>query len=336
LAKQLVMAAKFAGADAVKFQTFTAENLVTDKAQLANYQKKSQGESNNQLSMLKKLELSPDDFVELIKFAREQQIIFLTTPHTADVIDYLSPHVAAYKISSSDFTNILLHNKLMATGKPLILSCGMTVSHEVDTIINRFNQAQYGQLALLQCTSSYPCPNSEVNLNIIDTFNQKFGDITIGFSDHTTSSEAGVAAIAKGAKIIEKHFTLSQKQAGPDHQASLEPDDLAEYINSIRQTEKMLGSADKRLTQSEVRTAAVGRKSLVAAHDLPAGKVIVETDLEAKRPAGGLDPLELNKILNKQLKFSVAKDEQINFDMFDKLELTTYNYPLPPGKESHL
>jgi len=354
-AKKLVLAAKFAGADAVKFQTFTPENLVTKQAKMAEYQKAAQnnggekpdfssawelsptnlgawpknldpvyGAVTNQLDMLKKLALSADQFIELIQFTRSQNIIFLTTPHTPDVIDYLDPHVSAYKLSSSDFTNILLHDLLMATGKPLILSSGMTTQTEVDLVMARFQKLKYDQIALLQCTSNYPCAANEVNLNVIDWYKKTYQGLIIGFSDHTTTIAAGVAAIAKGAKVIEKHFTLNRNLPGPDHQASLEPDELAEYVSVIRQTEQMLGSDQKQFTASEIKTAAVGRKSLVVAMDLPVGTILTKQNLLAKRPAGGIDPLEIETVLGRRLKLNMAKDDQILLEHLD--DLTDFHY----------
>lgn len=312
LAKRLVNVAKKSGADAVKFQTFKAEDLVRKKAKMADYQKKNARQKENQLKMLEKLELSERDFRELKKYCDKKKIIFLSTPHTEDAIDFLEPLVPAYKIGSGDLTNLLFLEKVAGKRKPIILSTGMATLEEVREAVNTIKKAGNNKIILLHCTTNYPCLLEEVNLKAMETLKKEF-NLPVGYSDHTLGIMVPIIAVALGARILEKHFTLNKNLPGPDHKASLVPTELKEMVKSIRDVEKALGSDIKKPTKSEEKIKKVIRKSIVAIIDIKKLDKIKENMLIIKRPGTGIKPKYFYKIIGKIAKKDIKKDNLIKF-----------------------
>jgi len=310
LAKELVDAAKAAGADAVKFQTFKAEDVVTGKAQMAAYQQKNLKIRKSQLEMLRDYELDYSDFRKLKKYCDEKNIIFLSTPHSEEAADFLEPLVPAYKIGSGDITNIPFLEKVAKKGKPMIVGTGMSTLGEVKEALNAIYRMGNKQVVMLHCTTSYPCLLEEVNLKAMVTM-QKELDCLIGYSDHTLGLTVPIMAAALGAVVIEKHFTLDKSLPGPDHKASLEPDELKSMVQAIREVEKALGSSIKRPTKNEKKTRLAVRKSIVAKTDLEIGTKINMENVAIKRPGTGLRPVNLKKILGKKVKRYLKKDAMI-------------------------
>jgi len=312
LAKKLIDIAKKAGADAIKFQTFRAENVVIKNAKIAEYQRKNLGKKESQFLMLKKFELNYKDFKRLKKYCDKKRIIFLSTPHSEDVIDFLEPLVPAYKIASSDLTNLLFLKKIARKKKPMILSTGMATLGEVKEAINAIKKSGNNKIILLHCTSNYPCPPEETNLRAILTLKKDFR-LLVGYSDHTLGVIVPMLAVAIGAVIIEKHFTLNRNLFGPDHKASLEPNELKEMVNLIRKTEKILGSNIKKPTLSEKKVRKIVRKSIVAKVDILKGTKIREDMLIIKRPGTGIKPKYFEKIIGRKSKKNISKDSLIKF-----------------------
>jgi N-acetylneuraminate synthase len=289
-ALQLVDAAAGAGADAVKFQTFCAESLVTPDAPKAAYQNRNHPEGSTQLGMLRQLELSRDDHVRLVARCRERGMTFMSTPfdeRSADLLESLD--VPVYKIPSGEITNLPLLAYVAAKGKPLIVSTGMSTLGEVEAAVEAVTCSGGTPPVLLHCVSNYPAEPAEVNLRAMQTLATAFG-VPVGYSDHTLGLAIGTAAVALGACVLEKHFTLARSLPGPDHRASLEPGELAGLIRAVRDVEAALGDGRKIPTAGEADTAAVARKSLVAACDISAGTVLTDALLAARRPGTGLPP----------------------------------------------
>ncbi len=298
VALQLVDAAVEAHADAVKFQTFKAIRLVTSTAPKAAYQQRNTGDGGNQLDMLRRLELSPDDHQRLIDHCAQRGIRFLSTPFDHDSVDLLDElGVQAFKVSSGDLTNLPLLEHLARKRKPIILSTGMATLGEVEQAVHTL-EATEAAFALLHCVSNYPAEHNETNLRAMLTMQAAFG-VPVGYSDHTLGNEVCFAAVALGARIIEKHFTLDRNLPGPDHAASAEPNELCHLLQGIRRIELALGDGRKVPTPSELKTAEVARKSLVAACDIPAGAVFTEDLIAIKRPGTGLPPAMRSYILSR-------------------------------------
>lgn len=310
LAEELVDVAKEAGVDAVKFQTFTSKNLVTRSADMAEYQKKNIGKTESQFHMLKKLELPFSDFIELKKHCDEKGIMFLSTPHTDDAIDFLEPLVPAYKIASGDLTNIPFLENIAKKRKPIILSTGMGTLNEIKEAVDAIKKKGNKNIILLHCTTNYPCPLEQANLRAIQTLQKAF-PYPIGYSDHTEGMLIPVMATTLGARVIEKHFTLSKSLAGPDHKASLEPRELKEMVRAIRGAEKALGSHMKKPSAAEKRIAKIARKSIIARRDIHKGEVIKKEMLILKRPGTGMLPKYLPRIIRKRAKRDIPKDSLI-------------------------
>lgn len=313
LAERLVDAAIEAGADAVKFQTFTAERLVTPKAPKADYQAAVTDAAESQVAMLRKLELSREAHVRLFEYAGRRGITFLSTPfdeQSADLLDELG--VPLFKIASGEITNLLLLEHVARKRKPMIVSTGMSTLEEVGEAVRVIHKAGCHALALLHCTSNYPADPAESNLNAMITMRQAF-DLPVGYSDHTPGIEVAVAAVALGASVLEKHLTLSLEMPGPDHRASLEPGDFAAMVRAVRSVETALGDGVKRPMESERNTRAIARRSLVAATDLPAGTVLQAHHLAARRPGLGLPPGELARLVGRRLTKSLQADDMINW-----------------------
>ena len=314
LAKKLINVAKDAGADAVKFQTFKAKDVVTQNAEKAEYQKETTGEGS-QYEMIKKLELTEEDFMELADYAKEKDILFLSSPFDKKSVDLLDEiTVPAYKIASGEITNFPLLKHIAKKGKPIILSTGMATLGEVEEALNVIRSEGVEDVILLHCVSNYPARIEDVNLRAMETLKQAF-KIPVGFSDHTVGITASIAAVALGACVIEKHFTLDRKLLGPDHKASLEPNELKEMVKTIRDLEKALGDGIKRPTKDEVEIKRVARRSIVAKEDMSKGIIITEDMLDVKRPGTGIPPKYMEMIVGRKAKENIKKDEIIAMGM---------------------
>jgi len=316
LAKRLIDAAKNAGADAVKFQTFRAKELAVPEAATASYQRKH-SKTVSQYAMLKKLELADKEFAALSAYAKRKGILFLSTPFDDQSADYLHKlGIKLFKISSGDLNNLPFLSRIAKFGKPIILSTGMSNLPEIKEAVKTIFGAGNKKLTLLHCTSSYPARLEEVNLKAIGLLKRSFG-LPVGYSDHTKGLEVAVAATALGAVVIEKHFTLDSTMKGPDHCMSLEPDELKEMARMIRNVETALGIEAKRLQASEREIRLVARKSIVAACDIPKGAKIVVDMLTIKRPGTGISPNQLNKLIGKRARTDMKKDELLNWENLD-------------------
>jgi len=308
---QCIDAAAACGADAVKFQTFKSEKLVTRQAQKASYQNKNTDLAESQLDMLKKLELRFEDFITLKKYCAEKEIDFMSTPFDDESAAFLhSIEVDAFKIGSGDMNNIPFLQNINQYGRPVLLSTGMS---ELDEIREPLEALENCPVILLHCTSDYPAPIEDVNLRAILTMKQTYGKIT-GYSDHTEGIEITAAAAALGARVIEKHFTLDRNLPGPDHKASLEPHQFAELVKVVRSIEQALGDGIKRCMPSEMNTKAVARKSLVLSKDKKAGEVLVEADISVKRPGIGIEPKFYKEFIGKTLKRNGTQDDLLTWD----------------------
>jgi N,N'-diacetyllegionaminate synthase len=311
LARKLVDAAADAGADAVKFQTFSAERLVTPDAPQADYQRRNMGKVESQFDMLKRLELSEDAHRDLISYCQERNIVFLSTPFEAESADFLeSLDVPGFKIPSGEITNLPFLSHVARKQRPIILSTGMSTLDEVREAVDCIRAAENDQLALLHCVSNYPAAPDDVNLRAMETMINTF-DCLVGYSDHTEGIEIAFAAVALGACIIEKHFTLDRNLPGPDHKASLEPGELAAMVAGIRRVASALGDGVKQPTPSEAATAAVARKSIVAAHDIAVGTVLEEQMLAVRRPGSGISPSRWYDIIGCRTKVTLHAGERL-------------------------
>jgi N-acetylneuraminate synthase/N,N'-diacetyllegionaminate synthase len=314
IAKKLVDVAVSAGADAVKFQTAKAEDVVIGSVQIADYAKKNIGKNITQLAMIKKFELPYEDFIILKDYCTKKGIIFLSTPHSIDAIDFLDDLVPAFKIGSGDITNIPALKHAAKKGKPILLGTGMSTLQEVKDAISAIKTQNNNQIIALHCTTNYPCPLEEVNLRAMIKM-QKQLDCLVGYSDHTLGILVPIMAVSLGAVVIEKHFTLNRNSYGPDHKASLTPDELKTMIREIRSVETALGSSDKKPTSSEKKIMQLVRKSIVAKKDIKKGATLTKDILSIKRPGNGLPPNQFEKIIGKKTKKAMKKDEIFQVDM---------------------
>lgn len=310
---RLVDAAKACGADAIKFQMFKAELLASARAEKARYQQGTASPGSSQLEMLRALELNAGIFADLAGYAAAQGLMFLATPFDDESLGELnSLNPLAIKIGSGDVTNLPFLKRAAALGRPLVISTGMSTLSEVGDAVEAIESTGNRHLVLLQCTSAYPTPSDQVNLLGMRTLADAFG-YPVGFSDHTTGTTAGIAAVALGARVIEKHLTLDRTMAGPDHSASLDPASLANFVQQLRETERILGSARKTPSAVEMENRRLGRKGLVAARRLPAGAVLTSDMIAAKRPADGLPPSAAADLVGKVTLRTLEKDEPIHF-----------------------
>ena len=317
MALQLVDAALEAGADAVKFQTFHTEQVISPVAPKAHYQIETTGGEGSQLEMVKKLELSAEEFTTLYEYCVQKRILFLSTPFDFESVDLLDRlGMAAFKIPSGEITNLPFLEYVAKKEKPLIVSTGMATLEEVDTAVACLQQNGAQEYALLHCVSSYPALPREANLRAMLTMQAAF-NVPVGFSDHTLGIDISLAAVALGASILEKHFTLDPTLPGPDHRSSLSPGELNRMISGIRTVEAALGDGIKRPTPLEMNTRDVARRSLTAAHPLSAGNEIAPADIAIRRPGTGLPPAMLTEILGRHLRVDVPDGALISLDMFD-------------------
>lgn len=315
MAKQLVDKAVEAGVGYIKFQTFKAANLVTKSACQAEYQKKNIGGSDDsQYNMLKKLELSPNDHEILVNYCRERNIKFFSTAFDFDSIEYLhSLGLGLWKIPSGEVTNYPFLKRIAAYNEKTILSTGMCDMEDVRAAVSALykNGLSKENLILLHCNTEYPTPFEDVNLKAMDALRKEFG-VEVGYSDHTKGIEVPIAAVALGATVIEKHFTLDRNMEGPDHKASLEPDELKAMVNAIRNIEKAIsGDGTKHVSNSERKNIAIARKSIMAACSIKKGEVFTEDNLTVKRPGNGISPMRWEEVLGTKAVRDFAEDELI-------------------------
>jgi len=316
IAKKLVDAAVAAGVDAIKFQTFKAEGVVTEDASIASYARKNLGKNLTQLKMIKRYELTYGEFKSLKKYCDQKKVMFLSTPHSFDAIDFLEDLVPAYKFGSGDLTNIPALQYAAKKHKPMLLGTGMATLREVRAAIRMIHAVGNNQIIALHCTTNYPCPPEEVNLRAMLTM-QNTLNCLVGYSDHTLGITVSMMAATLGAAVIEKHFTLDKTLSGPDHKASLEPHELKQMVIAIRNVETILGSYEKKPTRAEQDIMNLIRKSIVAEKNMKKGTIIRGNMLGVKRPGTGLAPASVEKILGKKTKQAIKKDELIRLHMVE-------------------
>lgn len=311
IAKKMVDAAAAAGADAVKFQTFQAQNLVCKSAKKAEYQLETTEQSETQYQMLKKLELTEEMHRELISYCNAKGIQFLSTPFDVDSVELLERYqLPIMKIPSGEITNYPYLKKIGSTKKKVILSTGMSTLDEVKSAVKVLQDNGTTDIVLLHCNTEYPTPMSDVNLRAMVTL-QKELEFNVGYSDHTNGIEAAIAAVALGACVIEKHFTLDRTMEGPDHKASLEPGELKAMIAAVRNVERALGDGEKRPSDSEKKNIAIVRKSIVAKRDIAIGETLSEENITTKRPGTGISPMEWENVIGKTATRNYKMDELI-------------------------
>ena len=324
LAKKLVAAAKECGVDAVKFQTFNSEALISKHAPKAEYQKVTTSADESQLEMTRKLELSRKDFLELRAYAENLNLSTFSTPFDLGSIDFLIDcGQAIWKIPSGEITNLPYLEKIGAIqcrNKRVILSTGMATIEEIKTAVDILNKAgtKNEQIILLHCNTEYPTSDQDVNLSAIDDLKRHFSDIKIGFSDHSVGSIAAIAAAAKGICMIEKHFTLDKDLFGPDHKASATPDELKAICEGVRKVQMMLGCGEKIVTESEKKNKIIARKSIVAACEIKKGDIFTEQNITCKRPGNGISPMNWYKLLGKSAERDFCYDELIEHSDFNR------------------
>ena len=314
LAKRLIDVAVESGADAVKFQTFKADKLVSKAAQKADYQKQTTSTDESQYDMIKKLELDENAHRVLISYCKDKEIMFLSTPFDHDSIDLLNSfQMAIFKIPSGEITNLPYLRHIGRLGKEVILSTGMANLGEVQDALEALIKAGTSKekITVLHATTEYPCPINEVNLGAMQTIKAAFG-VKVGYSDHTQGIEVPIAAAAVGACVIEKHFTLDRTMEGPDHKASLEPDELKAMVHAIRHIEQALGDGVKRPSKSERKNIPVARKSILALGPIKMGETFSDNNLIVKRPGNGISPMRWDAVLGKKALRDFAEDELID------------------------
>jgi N,N'-diacetyllegionaminate synthase len=312
-ALELVDAAAAAGADAVKFQTFRTQQVISRHAPKAEYQKRTTGAKESQFDMVKALELSAADHKKIVQRCRERRLMFLSTPFDEESVDLLSRlGVPAFKIASGDISNWPLLHAIASHGKPVILSTGMSWLGEVEAALEVLRKAGCQQVALLHCTSSYPAAPASVNLRAMATLAVAF-QLPVGFSDHTLGIEIPLAAVALGASILEKHFTLDKSLPGPDHRMSLDPQELKALVACVRNVEASLGEGRKQPHDSELNVRTVGRRSIVAARDITRGTRITRKLLAFKRPGTGIPPSQLEAVLGRTCTRDLEADSILQY-----------------------
>lgn len=311
-AKEMALAAKKAGADIVKYQTAVPEQVVSRFAEKADYQKQQTGSEESQLEMIKKIHFGFEEHRQLKEYCDEIGIRYLSTPFDLDSIDFLATlDMPVWKIPSGEITNLPYLEKVAALKKPLILSTGMSMLSEIEDALAVLEENGCEDVTLLHCNTEYPTPMEDVNLLAMRDLEEQFA-LPVGFSDHTLGIEADIAAAALGACVIEKHFTLDKTLEGPDHQASLEPDELEAMVRAIRNIEKALGTGDKHVTPSEAKNRPIARKSIVAKRAIKKGEVFTAENLTTKRPGDGISPMRWYDVLGKAASRDFAEDEKIS------------------------
>ena len=311
MAKQLADVAKAAGADIVKFQTAKPELVISRFAEKAEYQKAETGEAESQLEMCKRIHLTFDEHAQLKEYCDSIGIAYLSTPFDLDSIDFLQQlGTPMWKVPSGEITNLPYLEKIAATKKPVILSTGMSMISEIEDALTILEDGGAGPITLLHCNTEYPTPIEDVNLLAMQDLREQFG-LPVGYSDHTAGIEADIAAAALGAVVIEKHFTLDKALPGPDHKASLSPEELTAMVAAVRKTELALGDGRKHVTESEAKNKPIARKSILAKRDIKKGETFTPENLTVKRPGDGISPMRWYDVLGKTAKRDFAEDEKI-------------------------
>lgn len=311
LALKLVDKAKEAGADCVKFQTFHSENEISRFAEKAEYQKENGNTAESQLDMVKKLELPFEDFVKIKAYCDKVGIVFLSTPFELDSVAFLDTiEMPFWKIPSGEVTNYPFLRAIAKTRKPVVMSTGMCEIDEIAAAIELLKANGTSKISLLHCNTEYPTPFEDVNLNAMKTLREHFS-VEVGYSDHTAGIEVPIAAAALGAAIIEKHFTLDKNMEGPDHKASLEPEELAAMVTGIRHIEKAMGNGEKTVSNSERKNIDIARKSIVAKREIAKGEVFTEDNITVKRPGNGINPMLWNDVIGAAAIRDFREDELI-------------------------
>ena len=310
LAKKMIDVAKDCGADIVKFQTFNVDAITSKHAKMAQYQKENLGEEKGQKEMLSSLTLSHSDFTDLAGYCKRTGITFLSTPFDIESVSFLNGLQDIWKIPSGEITNYPYLVKIANTHKDVILSTGMSTLAEVEVAVKVLSDEGAGKISLLHCTTQYPTPYDSVNLNAMITLKEKTG-LDVGYSDHTNGIEIAVAAVAMGASIIEKHFTLDRNMPGPDHKASLEPKELKQMVQAIRHVESAFGNGVKAPAETEKENMNIARKSIVAKRFIRKGESFTEDNITTKRPGSGVNPMLWNSILGTKAIRDFGEDELI-------------------------
>ncbi len=311
MAKQLADVAKAAGADIVKFQTAKPELVISRFAEKAEYQKAETGEAESQLEMCKRIHLTFDEHAQLKEYCDSIGIAYLSTPFDLDSIDFLQQlGTPMWKVPSGEITNLPYLEKIAATKKPVLLSTGMSMISEIEDALTILEDGGAGPITLLHCNTEYPTPIEDANLLAMQDLREQFG-LPVGYSDHTAGIEADIAAAALGAVVIEKHFTLDKALPGPDHKASLSPEELTAMVAAVRKTELALGDGRKHVTESEAKNKPIARKSILAKRDIKKGETFTPENLTVKRPGDGISPMRWYDVLGKTAKRDFAEDEKI-------------------------
>lgn len=310
VAKRLIEEAKRCGADIVKFQTFHPRKLASKQAAMAEYQKKNLGVEKSQEEMLSRLTLREKDYMELAEYCKEIGIKFLSTPFETDSVHFLDKLQDIWKIPSGEITNYPYLVEIARTGKEIILSTGMSTLEEVDCAFEVLKSNGSGRITVLHCTTDYPVPMKDVNLKAMVTL-KNHCNCRVGYSDHTTGIEVPIAAVALGAEVIEKHFTLDRNMEGPDHKASLEPDEFETMVKAIRNIEISLGNGIKTPSESEKKNIAIVRKSIIAAKKIKKGEVFTSENTTTKRPGNGISPMKWNEVIGTKAIRDFEEDDLI-------------------------
>ena len=314
LAKKLIDEAKKCGANAVKFQTFFAKNFVKKNTPKAKYQKANTDDKENHFKMIKKLELKKKDFIYLKKYCEKKNIEFISTPYDLESAEFLkSIKIKTFKTASADLSDYLLHKFISKTNSKVIISTGMANLEDINRTLKIYRNKK--KIELLHCVSSYPCSFKSLNLKCINLLQEKF-KIPVGFSDHSVGSNAAIIALALGARLFEKHFTLSKKMPGPDHKASMDPKEFKHYVNKIKLAHQMLGKPLKKIWPEELEMKKISSKSITFRHNLSKNSKIKISDIVMKRPGYGLNGFFIKKILGKKLKKDIFKDQQLKLKDF--------------------
>lgn len=311
LARQMVDAAKLAGVDYIKFQTFIPEKLVSKFAEKAEYQKETTGANESQLQMLKKLTLTNDNFRQLKEYCSKVGIGFISTPFDLESIDFLETFdMDLWKIPSGEITNLPYLKKIAKTKRKVVMSTGMCDMQEVKEAVDILEKNGSKEIILLHCNTQYPTPYEHVNLSAMQTIKEEIGK-QVGYSDHTQGIEVPIAAVAMGATVIEKHFTLDKEMEGPDHKASLNPEELKTMVEAIRHIEVAVGDGKKEPSPSEQSNKSVARKSIVAKRNIKQGEILTEENLTVKRPGNGISPMRWYEIIGTSAIRDYMEDELI-------------------------
>lgn len=317
LAKKMVDVAVECGVDAVKFQTFKADLLISKFAPKAEYQKVTTGTADSQLEMTRRLELSFDEYVTLRDYCLSKNVDVFSTPFDDVSLDFLiSTDMPVYKIPSGEITNLPYLEKIGKQGKKVILSTGMAVMSEIHQAVKILQDNGTSDITILHCTTEYPTPYEALNLNVITTLKQEFPDLQIGYSDHSVGSEVPIAAAALGATIIEKHFTLDQNMPGPDHKASATPEVLKALVKGVRIVEKSLGKFEKEPEAVEIRNKVVARKSIVAKCAIKKGDILTVDNITVKRPGNGISPMNWYEVLGQIAEEDFEEDQVLHHSQF--------------------